>query len=119
MSSELDFHGIAMDANNVQMLAAFWCAAAYYEVEDANYPYVAVLRGRRPSLPRIIILGVPESKIAKNRVHIEFKSSNLQSELTRMVALGATLVAEREFGDTRWIVMRDPEGNEFCLVDPH
>ena len=49
---------------------------------------------------------------------MEFKSSDLKSDADRIVNLGGTLVAERQFGETRWIVMQDPEGNEFCLVNP-
>ncbi len=119
MASDFGFWGLAMDASNVQALAEFWRAAANYEIADAHYPYLAVLKGKHSSTPRIIILQVPESKTAKNRVHMEFKALDLKSEAARLVELGATLIAEREFGDTQWIVMQDPEGNEFCLVNPH
>ena len=118
MPSDFEFHGLAIDANDVEALAEFWCAAANYKVADSHYPYVAVLNGHDPSSPRIIILQVPESKTAKNRVHMEFKTSDLRSHADRIVKLGGTLIAERQFGDTKWTVMQDPEGNEFCLVNP-
>ncbi len=117
--SNFNFHGLAMDANNVQSLAEFWCSATDYKVAESHHPYVAVLTSDQAAYPRIMIQQVSETKTAKNRLHMEFKTDNLKSEAARMVALGATLVAEREFGDTRWIVMLDPEGNEFCLVNPH
>ena len=116
--SDFSFWGLAMDANDVESLAAFWCDAAGYKLADNHFPYVAVLTSDDPLQPRMIILHVPEPKTAKNRVHIEFKADDLKSESERMIALGATLVAEREFGDTQWIVMQDPGGNEFCLVNP-
>ena len=119
MASDFGFWGLAMDASDVQALAEFWRAAANYEIADAHYPYLAVLKGENSSKPRIIILQVPETKTAKNRLHMEFKTDDLKAEAERIVALGATLIEEREFGDTQWIVMQDPEGNEFCLVNPH
>ncbi|MYA60623.1 MAG: VOC family protein [Chloroflexi bacterium] len=118
MASDFGFWGLAMDANDVESLAKFWRDAAHYKIEDSHFPYLAVMTSDDPVQPRIIILQVPESKSAKNRVHVEFKAKDLKAETERIVALGATLVAEREFGDTKWIVMQDPEGNEFCLVNP-
>ena len=119
MASNFNFHGLAIDANDVQSLAEFWSAVAGYKIAESHYPYVAVLTSDRAAYPRVIIIQVPEIKTAKSRLHMEFKTDNLKSEAARIVALGATLVAEREFGDTQWIVMQDPEGNEFCLVNPH
>ena len=118
MGSNFGFWGLAMDANDVESLAIFWRDAANYEIEDSHYPYLAVLTSSDPAQPRIIILQVPEPKSAKNRVHVEFKTEDLKAEANRIVELGATLIEEREFGDTQWIVMQDPEGNEFCLVNP-
>ena len=119
MASNFNFHGLAMDANDVQSLAEFWSAVAGYKIAESHYPYVAVLTSDQAAYPRVIIIQVPETKTAKNRLHMEFKTNDLKSEAARIVALGATLVAEREFGDTRWIVILGPEGNEFCLVNPH
>ena len=118
MASNFGFWGLAMDANDVESLARFWCEAAGYKIADSHYPILAVLISDEPAQPRIIILQVPETKTAKNRFHMEFKADDLKTEAERIVALGATLIAEREFGDTQWIVMQDPEGNEFCLVNP-
>ena len=116
--SDFDFWGLTMDANDVESLADFWCEATDYTVADSHYPILAVLASEKPNYPRLLILQVPETKSAKNRVHIEFKTDDLKSEAERIVELGATLIEEREFGDTQWIVMQDPEGNEFCLVNP-
>ena len=116
--SDFGFWGLAIDANDVESLAGFWCTATDYEIAESHYPFVAVLTSNDPSYPRIIMLQVPESKTAKNRLHMEFKSTNLKFDADRIVDLGGTLVAERQFGETQWIVMQDPEGNEFCLVNP-
>ncbi len=118
MASDVGFWGLAMDASDVESLAKFWCEATDYKVADSHYPILAVLASEKPNYPRLLILQVPETKSAKNRLHMEFKTDDLKSEAERIVALGATLIEEREFGDTQWIVMQDPEGNEFCLVNP-
>ena len=119
MMSNFGFWGLTMDANDVESLARFWCEATDYKIADSHYPILAVLASDKPNYPRLLILQVPETKTAKNRVHLEFKTADLKSEAERIVALGAKLIAEREFGETQWIVMQDPEGNEFCLVNPH
>ncbi len=118
MASEFGFWGLTMDATDVESLARFWCKATDYEIAESHYPILAVLASNKTNYPRLLILQVPESKTAKNRLHMEFKANDLKAEAERIVALGATLVAERKFGETKWIVMQDPEGNEFCLVNP-
>ena len=117
MPSEFGFWGLTMDAVDVESMASFWCAATDYEVTDSAYPYFAVLNSDFANYPRLLILKVPETKLAKNRLHMEFKSSDLESDATRIIGLGGTRVANRAFDKTRWIVMQDPEGNEFCLVN--
>ena len=58
---------------------------------------------------------VPESKSAKNRLHLDFMTPDVEAEVTRLVELGATRVADREEYGYTWTVMTDPEGNEFCV----
>lgn len=80
--------------------------------------------------PRIYIQRVPESKACKNRLHLDVRVApgvhgqegmeKLQAEAERLVGLGAEIAGRVEpddsNGDKGWIVMRDPEGNEFCLT---
>ncbi|HVM19629.1 MAG TPA: VOC family protein [Egibacteraceae bacterium] len=77
--------------------------------------------------PRIYFQRVPEAKTAKNRVHLdvnaggghdvddEERRQRVDDAAQRLVGLGATFVEERTERGERWIVMQDPEGNEFCL----
>ena len=54
--------------------------------------------------------------MVKNRVHLDLRGESMAVEVERLLALGATFVAERTLGaDVRWTVMADPEGNEFCV----
>src|SRR6478672_10315835 len=77
--------------------------------------------------PRVFLQKVPEGKTAKNRLHLdvrvsgvpgpaEGKGEQLQSEADRLVALGATVVRETLTEVDHYLVMQDPEGNEFCLT---
>ncbi|MGC9962466.1 MAG: VOC family protein [Acidimicrobiales bacterium] len=59
---------------------------------------------------------VPESKLAKNRMHVDLFDSD-PAAVDRLVALGASIVGEHQIGDHRWTVMQDPEGNEFCVAE--
>lgn len=63
---------------------------------------------------------VPEPKAVKNRLHLGLNTRDLDAEIDRLTGLGASLAWEEEFPEGwpfRNVVMRDPEGNEFCLGD--
>ena len=77
--------------------------------------------------PRIFFQRVPEPKTVKNRVHLDVRAggtpqtpkeereAKLDSEIQRLLGIGATQIREvKEFGE-HWVVMTDPEGNEFCV----
>ncbi|MEW2417998.1 VOC family protein [Streptomyces sp. NPDC046866] len=68
--------------------------------------------------PALLFVKVPEGKTAKNRVHLDLKPAGRTraEEVERLVALGARLVADRTRPDGKgWVVLADPEGNEFCV----
>lgn len=76
--------------------------------------------------PRLFFQRVPEPKAGKNRVHLDLQSGGgldvpieqrrrrVEEEVTRLEKLGATRIGAREGMGVYWVVMRDPEGNEFC-----
>ena len=68
--------------------------------------------------PRLLFQRVPEGKAAKNRVHLDVRigDADLEDEVGRVVATGASFVEYQTQGPQRWAVMADPEGNEFCLT---
>ncbi|OYV60674.1 MAG: hypothetical protein B7Z69_03320 [Actinobacteria bacterium 21-73-9] len=68
--------------------------------------------------PRLYFQLVPEVKAAKNRLHLDVRTltKDLEAEVERVASLGASLVEFNHQGAHRWAVMRDPEGNEFCLT---
>lgn len=81
-------------------------------VDDPEDDPTVLLVHTAGRLPRIFFQLVPEGKRVKNRVHLDLGAADTVAEVKRLYALGATVQAERE----GWITMRDPDGNEFCLM---
>jgi Glyoxalase-like domain len=127
------FSEIVIDCQRPRTLAAFWCAALGYRVLDEQDDLVEIgppdvstdddwaewktrlRRGAAP--PTIVFIVVPEAKVTKNRVHIDLSPVDISpaDEVERLIGLGATK-ADIGQGDVHWTVMRDPEGNEFCVL---
>ena len=66
-------------------------------------------------MPGLLFVPVPEPKTIKNRLHLDFRPDDLDAEVERLLALGATR-ADVGHGDQPWVVLADPEGNEFCVL---
>ena len=72
----------------------------------------------RPSadeIPGLIFGSVPEQKTIKNRLHLDFRPDDQAAEVDRLLALGARRVDIGQ-GEQPWVVLADPEGNEFCVL---
>ncbi len=108
--------GIVFDADNVPVLADFWHRATGYETRSSN-TWFAHLIPEAVGLKHIFIIKVPEGKTAKNRCHVDFDTDDRVNEVERLVATGATKVADHTLHGFTWTVMQDPEGNEFCVSD--
>lgn len=109
---------IVIDCADHEVVVPFWLAAmGDYKRVDVNDQYVAVAPVEQAiGRPALLFQKVPESKVVKNRVHLDLRGESMAAEVERLVALGASVVAERSLGETiRWTVMEDPEGNEFCV----
>jgi Glyoxalase-like domain len=104
---------LAVDCHDPAGLARWWSRLLGGEVEVDDDGDATL---RAPGL--IIDFGrVPEAKTVKNRLHLDLRSSDLAEATTQAVALGATR-ADDIYDQGRWQVMRDPEGNEFCILRP-
>ena len=109
---------LVIDAHDPESLASFWAAALHWDRHDRDPTDGSVVVGdpdRR--LPILLFLPAQEAKSGKNRVHVDVNpvGCDQQEELARLVGLGAR---EVDIGqrNTAWIVLADPEGNEFCLL---
>jgi predicted enzyme related to lactoylglutathione lyase len=105
---------LAVDCADPPALAAWWGRLLGGTVEvDADGG--ATLH--TPGGLAIDFARVPESKTVKNRLHLDLRSNDLAAATAQALALGATR-ADDVYDGGRWQVLRDPEGNEFCLLRP-
>jgi predicted enzyme related to lactoylglutathione lyase len=110
--------GLVLDSRDPEALAPFWAAALGYKVVGVVENYVKLVPDGREG-PQLLLQLVPEHKASKNRMHLDIKAPDLEGLAARLEELGGTrLSADAHVEhDCRWIVMADPEGNEFCLDD--
>ena len=73
-------------------------------------------RGRPPEGPGLAFQKVDDPTPGKNRVHIDFATSDMEAEVKRLVELGATETGRGNFGEFEWVVLADPDGNAFCVA---
>ncbi len=107
---------VVIDCADHGAVVDFWRDALGYERREVNDQYVALVPPvHEPGRPPLLFQRVPEPKVAKNRVHLDFRAEVRADEVARLVGLGATVLAERCLGDYCWTVMADPAGNEFCV----
>ncbi|MFF2010741.1 VOC family protein [Streptomyces sp. NPDC058195] len=120
------FTELVVDCRDPERLAAFWCAVLDFEVIDRGEdkveigswePTVEQVRARQMP-PTLLFIHVPEGKAAKNRIHLDVSpiDRSTDAEVTRLLALGATTVDVGQGPGRSWVVMADPEGNEFDVL---
>jgi predicted enzyme related to lactoylglutathione lyase len=118
MSNAPPTFGLVLDCEDAAVLAPFWAAALdYVEVGGAG-AYVMLLPNDRPG-PKLLLQQVGERKAVKNRMHLDIDASDIEAEAARLERLGARRAAPGQIAEhgTHWILMVDPEGNEFCVCD--
>ena len=108
---------IAIDAIQPKVVADFWCAVLGWHVveEDGDLISIAPQDKSRPSID---VIAVPEGKTIKNRLHFDLRADGVSTavELQRLLGLGAWRTDVGQGPDVSWVVLADPEGNEFCLL---
>jgi hypothetical protein len=104
---------LCVDSADPSALAAWWQRLVGGEVHIDTDGDVALRTGG----VRLLFLAVPEPKRGKNRLHIDLRAMDFESAVGAAVALGAQR-ADDVYDGPRWQVLRDPEGNEFCILRP-
>ncbi|HMZ15206.1 MAG TPA: VOC family protein [Mycobacterium sp.] len=110
----LRFSEICIDAHDVDALAAWWSRVLGWPAERA-YDDDMALRSPAGAGPDWLFLPVPDDKVVKNRIHFDFTPDDQAAEVERVIALGARRVDIGQ-GEQSWVVLADPEGNEFCIL---
>ena len=108
---------IAIDAVRPRVIADFWCGVLGWQVVDESDGVISIA-APDGSWPTIDVAPVPETKSVKNRLHLDLRAdvSTTADELERLLGLGARLTDVGQGPDATWVVLADPEGNEFCLL---
>ena len=110
---------ISIDARDPRALARFWGEVLGWPVTDDERGLSWISEtGDYTARPLIVFAPVPEPKTVKNRLHLDVIPSGVDQyqELERLLALGATRADVGQGVDVSWVVLADPEGNEFCLL---
>jgi predicted enzyme related to lactoylglutathione lyase len=114
---------VVIDANDVAALATWWADALGWpatQVEAGEWVVQPEGNAETAAVPNLVFGTVPERHTAKNRVHLDLASeseSHQDALVERLVANGATRIDIGQH-DVPWIVLADPEGNEFCVLEP-
>jgi len=114
---------ITVDAHDPHALAAFWAEALGWKVgEDVNDVEVWIERElgdpNNTGFPDILFLKNLDPKKSKNRLHLDFRPNDQAAEVARLEKLGAKKIDIGQSAEPTctWVVMADPEGNEFCVL---
>jgi predicted enzyme related to lactoylglutathione lyase len=110
--------GLVLDCADPDELARFWSEAIGYTTIGGAGKYVMLVDADGVK-PKLLLQAVPEPKTAKNRMHLDIDTADVEGEVARLEALGAQRLEAgvRSEHGTHWVIMADPEGNEFCVCD--
>lgn len=119
------FTELCIDCKNPRQLAQFWQEVLDYAVISEDEDLVSIgssvaapPSGGSNSMPVTLTFArVPEGKVVKNRLHMDLRpqGTKQKTEVERLLSLGASLVDVGQ-GESEWVVIADPEGNEFCVL---
>jgi glyoxalase superfamily protein len=110
----LKFDEICIDAHDATSLGGWWSKVLGWP-SDVDDDGDVVLHAPPGAGPNWLFLAVPDDKVVKNRIHFDFRPDDQQAEVKRVISLGARHVDIGQ-GDQSWVVLADPEGNEFCIL---
>jgi predicted enzyme related to lactoylglutathione lyase len=111
------FYQLVIDSRDPAALARFWAAALNWEILY-EAPDEVVVGSDPHDYPGIIFVPVSDPKVGKNRLHIDIDPDDQDAEVERLLALGARRIDIGQ-GPVNWVVLADPEGNEFDVLKPH
>jgi predicted enzyme related to lactoylglutathione lyase len=111
---------VTIDSEDPKKLASFWCEVLDYEIkydgDDDDEKEVGIGPREGPGI-QISLFEVHDDRKVKNRLHFDLRPDDQDAEVERVLALGAKKIDIGQ-GDPTWVVLADPEGNEFCILRP-
>ncbi len=111
---------LCIDTTDPVKLASFWESALGWRRthEEEDEVVLEPPAGSREDgiVPDLLFLKVPEEKSGKNRLHLDLRPADQAAEVERLEGLGARRADVGQGSDVGWVVMADPDGNEFCVL---
>jgi hypothetical protein len=112
----LSIDTVTFDCADPLRLATFWAQVLEFEVGDVE-PDGAFVRDPSGRTQGLFFQKVPESKTAKDRIHLDVRpTGSMAAEVARVKELGAAEQQRVDVEDSFWTIMLDPEGHEFCVL---
>jgi predicted enzyme related to lactoylglutathione lyase len=112
---------LCIDTADPAGLAAFWQSVLGWRLSiEGDEAVLEPPEGSQEDgvAPDLLFLRVPEEKAAKNRLHLDLRPEDQAAEVARLEGLGARRADVGQGPDVSWVVMADPDGNEFCVLQP-
>ncbi|MET8244474.1 VOC family protein [Streptomyces sp. NPDC005202] len=110
----LEWEQVIVDAADPAALGRWWAEALGWAVVDDS-PEEYEIRPEPDRLPGLLFVPVPGARTVKNRLHLDFRPDDQEAEVARLLSHGARH-ADVGQGEQPWVVLADPEGNEFCVL---
>ncbi len=110
----LEWEQVIVDARDPAALGRWWAGVLGWVIVDDTADAFEI----RPSpdrMPGLLFVRVPDPKQAKNRLHLDFRPADQDAEVQRLLGAGACRIDVGQ-GTPSWVVLADPEGNEFCVL---
>ncbi len=111
---KLEWEQVVIEALDPAGLGRWWSEALEWVIVNDD-PNEFEIQPEADQLPGIIFLQTREPKRSKNRLHLDFRPKDQNAEVERLISLGASRLDVGQ-GDVSWVVLADPEGNEFCVL---
>lgn len=111
---------VVVDCHDLNRAADFWTEVlGYRRIGEPLEPYFSLLPTSGDG-PELLLLKVAEHKTTKNRLHFDLRSRVLATEVERVVVAGAVQLTNEPLSEGSWLwhVLADPDGNEFCVLQP-
>jgi predicted enzyme related to lactoylglutathione lyase len=119
---DLRIQCLCVDSADPTRLAGFWESALGWRRthEQDDEVVLEPPAGSREDgvVPDLLFVRVPDDKAGKNRLHLELRPRDQNAEVARLELLGARRADVGQSPDVSWVVMADPDGNEFCVLRP-
>ena len=115
---------LTIDCHDPKLLGEFWQQVLSWRITHESETEVVLEPPAGSPLenvaPDILFLKVPDKKVVKNRLHLDLRPDDRDAEVARIKKLGAVEVeiGQSQDANTTWVVLADPEGNEFCVLQP-